>query len=114
MADDVLITGKEETFAEAVKNHDENLLALLQRCREKNIELNKDKLKFKCNEMSFIGHILTPSGLKTDPAKVKAITKMEKPQDIAGIQRFIGMVKYLAKLLPRLSELFEPLRSLIH
>ena len=100
VADDVLITGKGETFDEAVKNHDENLLVLLQRCQEKNIKLKR--------------HILTPSGLKTDPAKVEAITKMEKPQDIAGIQRFIGMVKYLAKFLPRLSDLCEPLRSLTH
>eukprot|EP00795_Rhopilema_esculentum_P007265 gene7265-12952_t len=39
---------------------------------------------------------------------------MRKPKDVAGVQRFIGMVKYLAKFLPRLSEVCEPLRSLTH
>ena len=114
VADDALITGKGATYEEAVKNHDNNMLALLNRCQEKNIKLNKDKFKFKCKEVSFIGHTLTQDGLKIDPAKVEAITKMEKPQDVAGVQRFIGMVKYLAKFLPRLSEVCEPLRSLTH
>eukprot|EP00795_Rhopilema_esculentum_P007266 gene7266-12953_t len=90
------------------------MLALLKRCQQKNIKLNKDKFKFKCDEVSFIGHTLTQNGLKIDPAKVEAITKMSKPKDVAGVQRFIGMVKYLAKFLPRLSEVCEPLRNLTH
>eukprot|EP00794_Sanderia_malayensis_P007649 gene7649-8489_t len=114
IADDALITGKGSTYEEAVKSHDENLLALLKRCQEKNIKLKKDKFKFKCKEVSFIGHTLTQNGLQIDPAKVEAITNMEKPQDVAGIQRFICMVKYLAKFLPRLSEVCKPLRALTH
>eukprot|EP00795_Rhopilema_esculentum_P004332 gene4332-20539_t len=90
------------------------MVALLKRCQQQNIKLNKDKFKFKCDEVSFIGHTLTQNGLKIDPAKVEAITKMRKPKDVAGVQRFIGMVKYLAKFLPRLSEVCEPLRSLTH
>ena len=39
---------------------------------------------------------------------------MSKPKDVAGVQRFIGMVKYLAKFLPRLSEVCEPVRNLTH
>ena len=103
-ADDALATGSGETYEEAVKNHDMNMLVLLKRCQQKNIKLNKDKFKFKCDEVSFIGHTLTQNGLKKDPTKVEAITKMSKPKDVAGVQRFIGMVKYLAKFLPRLSE----------
>ena len=45
---------------------------------------------------------------------MKAITKIEEPQDAPGVQRFIGMVKYLANFLPRLSAVCEPLRSLTH
>ena len=91
-----------------------SMLALLKRRQQKDIKLNKDKFKFKCHEVSFIGHTLTQNGLKIDPAKVVAITKMSKPKDVAGVQRLIGMVKYLAKFLQRLSEVCEPLRNLTH
>ena len=114
IADDILITGSGATEVEAEIDHDRNLLKLLQRCRERNIKLNSDKFKFKCKELKFIGHMLTSRGLQPDPAKVEAVCEMKPPVDVAGIQRFVGMTKYLAKFLPDLSELSEPLRRLTH
>ena len=108
------MTGKGKTYSEATKNHDENMIALLKRCQERCIKLNADKLQFKCDEVSFIGHLLTPDGVKADPAKIKAILEMEKPNDVSGVQRLIGMVKYLGKFLSSLSDICEPLRRLTH
>ena len=51
---------------------------------------------------------------KADPAKIKAILEMEKTNDVSGVQRLIGMVKYLGKFLSSLSDICEPLRRLIH
>ena len=115
IVDDILITGSGATEVEAEIDHDRNLLKLVQRCRERNIKLNSDKFKFNCKELNFIGHMLTSCGLQPDPAKVEAVCEMEPPIDhVAGIQHFVGMTKYLAKFLPDLSELSEPLRRLTH
>ena len=59
-----------------------------------------------------MGHILTSTGLKPDQAKVEAITNMPKPKDIEGVQRLNGFINYLAKFLPKLSEVMEPIRRL--
>ena len=37
---------------------------------------------------------------------------MEKPNDVQGVQRLIGVVTYLAKFMPQLSTVSEPLRRL--
>ena len=37
---------------------------------------------------------------------------MPPPKDVAGVQRFLGMVQYLSKFLPRLSDMTKPLRDL--
>ena len=37
---------------------------------------------------------------------------MERPTDVTGVQRIMGTVGYLAKFLPRLSEVSQPLRQL--
>ena len=100
IADDILITGQGETEGEADEDHDRNLKSLLDRCRERNIKLNKKKFAFKCDDVQFIGHCLTKEGLKPDPAKVKTILSMKKPDDVAAVQRLRGMVKYLSKFLP--------------
>lgn len=114
IADDILITGQGETECEADEDHDKNLKSLLDRCRERNIKLNKKKFTFQCDDVQFIGHRLTKEGLKPDPVKVKAILSMKKPEDVAAVQRLMGMVKYLSKFLSDLSQICEPIRRLTH
>ena len=114
VADDILITGRGACKEEAVRNHDANLLKLLERCRERNLKLNREKLQLKCTETTFIGHVLTPEGVKPDPSKVEAILKMERPSDVAAVRRLVGLTNYLSKFLSQLSELCEPLRRLTH
>ena len=114
IADDILITGRGSTMKEAVKDHDATLLKLLDRCRERNLKLNREKLQLKCSETPFIGHVLTPEGVKPDPSKVEAILKMERPKDVAAVTRLVGLVNYLSKFLLKLSEVCEPLRRLTH
>ena len=39
---------------------------------------------------------------------------MKKPLDVTGVQRLIGLVKYLSKFLSNLSQICEPIRRLTH
>ena len=110
--DDILVIGEGKTAAEAQENHDRNFIRLMERCREKRLKLNKDKMKFRQSQVKFIGHTITSNGLKADAEKVKAVLDMPNPKDVAGVRRFIGFVTYLSKFLPRLSDICEPLRKL--
>ena len=110
--DDFLVTGSGDTLAEAIVDHDRNLTGLLQRAREKCLKLNGDKIKLRRQEVPYIGHLLTAEGLKPDPAKVEALLKMPKPEDLPGLKRLLGMVQYLGKFLPSLSNVTHPLREL--
>ena len=112
VADDFLIVGYGNTMEKARQNHDENLHAFLSRCEQRNVHLNSEKVQLRKTEVPFIGHIPSDQGLKIDPKKVKAIEEMDLPSDVAAIQRFLGMVNYLAKFLPNLSDVAKPLRDL--
>jgi hypothetical protein len=110
--DDILVIGKGAPREEAKRDHDVKVHALMRRCREKNTTLNADKVKLSCNEVTFMGHLLTDEGLKHDPDKVRAILEMPKPTDVAAVRRLIGFVNYLQIFLPNLSGVCEPLRKL--
>ena len=69
-----------------MKDYDANLLMLLDWCRERNWKLNREKLRLKCTETRFIGHVLTPEGVKSDARKVDAILKMERPNNVAAVR----------------------------
>ena len=50
IADDILVYGVGNNEQEATADHNRNLEALLRRCRERNIALDRDKLKLKQKE----------------------------------------------------------------
>ena len=60
VADDILIIGNGATAAEAVKDHDTKLDALLSRCRDRAITLNEEKIDLRKESMPYIGHYLLP------------------------------------------------------
>ena len=112
VADDFVVIGYGETHEQATRDHDKNLTVFLQLCQECGLKLNVDKLKLRQTEVFFIGHVATGGGLRVDPAKVKAIREMPSPTDKAGVQRLLGLVQYLSKFLPNLSDMTKPLREL--
>jgi hypothetical protein len=112
IADDFLIAGFGETGEEVDRSLETNERAFFKKCREWNLSLNKSKLKRSQTEVRFMGHLITADGLKADRAKVEAILDMPAPTDTKGLKRFLGMVNYLAKFLPLLSDMTEPLRRL--
>ena len=62
--------------------------------------------------MPYIGHLLTAHGVKADPSKVDTINNLTKPTDVQGVRRILGKTNYLAKFLPKLSDVSAPSREL--
>ena len=93
IADDVMVVRKKENH----RDHNIAFTTLLHTARKCNVKLNYDKLKFKCKEVNFYGETYTTNGCK--PAQDK-------------VQSFIGMINYLTKFSPHLTELSEPVREL--
>jgi len=90
IADDIIVIGRGETLTEATRDHDATVINLLSRLSQHNLKLNPDKIKFKTSKAPFMGHILTPEGLKPSTEIVTAVLDMPQPQDKAAIRRFWG------------------------
>ena len=104
--DDVLIHGVDQS------EHDGRVRAVLHRLQEAGMTLN-DKCEFSRSSIRFIAHIIDSSGTHADPQKTTAVTQFPVPSDVAGIQRFMGMVNHLGKCIPHLADLSDPLRQLL-
>ena len=106
ITDDIVVHGATEN------THDGTVLVLCETARLNNLSLNAKKMQFKSTDCKFFGHKLTPDGIKVGPKKIEAIIQMDLPQNVTSLQSFNGMVNYLKKFSPVLSELSEPLRRL--
>ena len=106
IADDTFVCGSSEV------EHDRNLAKLMERAQQKGVVFNKDKVQFKCKEVSFFGHTWTPQGIRPDNKKVSAILDMKSPEDVKSLQSFLGLVNYLTRYSGRLATQSAPLRDL--
>ena len=113
VADDILVFGRGNSSTEIEKDHDQNLRALMKRLRERGMTLNQKKLKFKQTSVKFLGHIIDKDGLRPDPSKISAIVSMQQPSSATEARIFLGMINYLSRFVPHLSEITKPIRVYI-
>ena len=80
IADDILIFGCGETKDEADTDHDRNIIVLLNRCQEKGLHLNKEKLQLRHKSTIFRGRELTSEGLRRTVVKCRQLKKCRRQQ----------------------------------
>ena len=77
------------------------------------MKLSKTKCQIRKKSIVFWGQIISSEVIKIDPSKTEAIAKMSLPRSVNELQRFVGMVNYLGKLIPNLTEHTTPLHNLL-
>ena len=107
LVDDVLISGSTQ------EEHDMTLRQALERAKERKLKLNPEKLTVGVQQVDYFGHLVTSEGLKPDPAKVNAIMNMPAPTDKKELSTILGMMTYLSKFSPSLSEATKPMRDVL-
>ncbi|UYV84832.1 K02A2.6-like, partial [Cordylochernes scorpioides] len=105
--DDILIYGN------TMEEHNRNLETVLRRLEENNVKLNAKKQQIAVNKVNFLGHIISRDGIAIQASRAEAIQKLKRPENKTEVQRFLGMVTYLGKFIPNLSDKTAPLRKLI-
>ena len=107
IADDILVWGND------MQEHNKWLQTVLQKARDLNLKLNREKCKTGLSEVTYVGHTFGPQVFSPSKARVDAILNMEEPQNKTELQRFNGMINYLGKFIPNLSSLNKPLSELL-
>lgn len=104
--DDILIHGANDA------DHDTRLAAALTKIKKSGLKLNKEKCLFRQNELQFLGHTIGIDGVKPDPEKTRAILELKAPTNVTELRQFLGIVNYLGRFLPNLSQVTQPLNEL--
>ena len=105
--DDFLVTGRDMT------EHDVHLRGLLTRLSDHGVTLNPAKCEFRQTTIDFLGHNISPAGIKPLSTKVDALLHFRTPENITELRRFFGMAQQLSKFTPELARASEPLRGLL-
>lgn len=103
--DDILV------FSTSLQEHIVNLKQIFQRLRETNFKIQMDKSEFLKRETPYLGHVITPEGVKPNPDKISAILKYPIPKTTKQIKGFLGLLGYYRRFIPDFAKITKPLTT---
>lgn len=103
--DDILVASKNE------EEHKTHLKLLFKKLVEFGINIKTSKCVFNSTALDFLSHKVTPDGIFPSTDRTTAITNYPIPSSIKHLQRFIGMINYYHRFIPKLAELLIPLHA---
>ena len=107
ITNDILVIGYNKNGID----HDAAVHKVLQRCKEVNLKLNKQKCHFRCTSVPFLGEVVLRNKVQPDPQKIKALTDMLVPNNKRELQAFLSIIDYLGKFSPYTADVCDPRTS---
>jgi hypothetical protein len=105
--DDIIV------FGTSLEEHNSNLEKLFKRLRQVGLKLQPDKCEFLVPELAYLGHIITPEGIKPNPLKLDSVRNFPQPTHAKSLKQFLGLASYYRKFVKDFSKIASPLIKLL-
>ncbi|GFV75378.1 retrovirus-related Pol polyprotein from transposon 17.6 [Trichonephila clavipes] len=89
---------------ENAEEHRSHLRTIFQRLSSYGLKLNISKCVFGVTELIFLGHLITPDGIKPLPDKVQAVLDYKQPETVGSLRKILGLLNFYRRFLPKAAE----------
>jgi hypothetical protein len=96
----------------AIEGHHTKMERVLQSTEKARLKFKLPKCHFLETELKILGHIVSATGISTDPEKVKAVIDFPQPKDLKNVQSFVGLCSYYRKFIRNFATVARPLTDL--
>ena len=105
--DDIII------FSSNFEEHLEKLQAVFQRLSNNHLKLKGSKCEFFKSQVSYLGHIVSEEGIRTDPSKIEVVKTWPVPKSVKDVRQFLGFTGYYRRFIEGYSSIARPLNDLL-
>lgn len=103
--DDILV------FSRSVKEHRDHLRQLFERLKQYGILVNTSKCVLGAPEVEFLGFRVSAAGITPLESKIQAIKEFSVPKTVKELRRFLGMLNFYRRFIPKAAQLQAPLND---
>ena len=77
------------------------------------LKLKPKKCEFFKSRITYLGHIVSSSGIETDPREVEAVKTWAIPKTVTDVRSFLGFTNYYRRFIKDYAKVARPLNALI-
>lgn len=104
--DDVFI------YSDTIEEHEAHLGQVFECLRRAQLYLKASKCDLYSPRMDCLGHLIDDRGLHASADKMEKVRNWRIPRDYTDVQRFLGLVQYLAQFMPDVTAFTGPLAEI--
>ncbi len=104
--DDIIIFGR--TIPESI----ERLEEVFTRLRSAGLKLKPGKCNLLQREVTYLGHLVSEEGIRTDPGKTDAVRNWPTPVTVTQVRSFLGLASYYRRFIKSFADIAHPLHRL--
>ena len=93
--------------------HVKTIRSLFERLRENDVKFSPSKARLGATNMNFLGHFISPAGLRLNAEKVSVLINMPMPTNVNQVRALMGGINYYCNILPDLSKRLRPINPLL-
>ena len=97
-----------KTFDEHLKN----LQHVFECLKQAGLKVQLHKCQFLQQEVTFLGHVISPNGIASDPAKTSKVEQWPTPTSATQVQQFLGLANYYRRFVKDFACRAKPLHQL--
>jgi cleavage and polyadenylation specificity factor subunit 1 len=101
--DDILVASADH------QQHQQHLREVLRRLQVHGLVINAEKCQFGVDQIDYLGHRITSSGVRPLQDRLTAIQKHPFPKNVAQLQTYLGMVNFYRRFFPSAAAVLRPL-----
>ena len=99
-------------FGKTIEDELRRLQEVFRRLRHANLKLKPKKCKLFQKSVLYLGHVVTPDGIATDPEKIGDIEEWRRPTCIKEVRQLLGLASYYRRYVQGFCEIAKPLYNL--
>jgi hypothetical protein len=104
--DDTLI------YSDTFEGHQEHVNLVLEAFEKAGLHLKLEKYEFHCQEVKYLGLIISTEGIKMDPEKITTVQDWEAPRNLKDVHIFLGFANFYHRFVQNYSKIIQLLTLL--